>query len=131
MGGRSIKISFKKKNINTLKKKKILILGIAYKKNINDCRESPAFEIMKILEKNKSIVDYSDPYFEVIPKLRNYKFKFRKSIILKPSIIKKYDATLLVTDHDKFDYKSISKNSKLILDTRHVFDKKNKKIIYC
>ena len=121
----------KKKNINNLKKKKILILGIAYKKNINDCRESPAFEIMNILEKNKSIVDYSDPYFEVIPKLRNYKFKFRKSIILKPSIIKKYDATILVTDHDKFDYKSISKNSKLILDTRHVFDKKNKKIIYC
>ena len=120
-----------KKNINSLKKKKILILGIAYKKNINDCRESPAFEIIKILEKSKSIVDYSDPYFDTIPKLRNYKFKFRKSIILKPSIIKQYDATILVTDHDKFDYKLISKNSKLILDTRHVFDKKNKKIIYC
>jgi UDP-N-acetyl-D-glucosamine dehydrogenase len=120
-----------KKNINSLKKKKILILGIAYKKNINDCRESPAFEIIKILEKSKSIVDYSDPYFDTIPKLRNYKFKFRKSIVLKPSIIKQYDATILVTDHDKFDYKLISKNSKLILDTRHVFDKKNKKIIYC
>ena len=66
-----------------------------------------------------------------MPKLRNYKFKFRKSIVLKPSIIKQYDATILVTDHDKFDYKLISKNSKLILDTRHVFDKKNKKIIYC
>ena len=86
---------------------------------------------MKILEKSKSIVDYSDPYFDTIPKLRNYKFKFRKSIVLKPSIIKQYDATILVTDHDKFDYKLISKNSKLILDTRHVFDKKNKKIIYC
>lgn len=127
-----LKIHLKhKRKINSLKKKKILILGIAYKKNINDCRESPAFEIIKILEKNKSIVDYSDPYFDIIPKLRNYKFKLRKSIILKSSILKQYDATILVTDHDKFDYKLISKNSKLILDTRHVFDKKNKKIIYC
>ena len=120
-----------KKKINSIKKKKILILGIAYKKNINDCRESPALEIIKILEKNKSIVDYSDPYFDTMPKVRNYKFKFRKSIILKPSILKQYDATILVTDHEKFNYKLILENSKLILDTRHVFDKKNKKIIYC
>ncbi len=125
-----INLQNKKKN-ESLKNKKILILGISYKKNINDCRESPAFEIIKILEKNKSTVDYSDPHFPKIPKLRNYKFNNKKSVVLKPSVLKKYAATILVTNHDDFDYKMILKNSNLILDTRHVFDKRNKKVIYC
>ena len=127
-----LKINIKKKYIQSnLSGKKILILGVAYKKNINDCRESPAFEIIKILEKNKVEVDFSDPFFPKIPRLRNYKFHSKKSINLVPGKVRKYDAIILVTDHDNFDYKMIAKNAKLILDTRHVFDKKNKKVVYC
>ena len=118
------------RKIKSIKNKKFLILGIAYKKNINDCRESPAFEIIKILEKNKSFVDYSDPYIKQIPKLRKYKFK-KKSIKLSPKVIRKYDAVILVTDHDKFNYKLLEKESKLIIDTRHIFNKKNKNVFYC
>ena len=118
------------RKIKSIKNKKFLILGIAYKKNINDCRESPAFEIIKILEKNKSFVDYSDPYIKQIPKLRKYKFK-KKGIKLSPKVIRKYDAVILVTDHDKFNYKLLEKESKLIIDTRHIFNKKNKNVFYC
>jgi len=118
-----------KRNISTLKKRSLLILGVAYKKNINDCRESPAFEIIKILEKNKAKVDYSDPFIPSIPKLRNYNFN-KQSIKLNKKNLKKYDAVILVTDHDKFNYQMISKNSKLIIDTRHVFDQKIKNVVY-
>ena len=118
-----------RRNILTLKKRSFLILGVAYKKNINDCRESPAFEIIKILEKNKAKVDYNDPFIPSIPKLRNYNFN-KQSIKLNTKSLKKYDAVILVTDHDKFNYKMISKNSKLIIDTRHVFDQKIKNVVY-
>ncbi len=116
-------------NILSLKKRNFLILGVAYKKNINDCRESPAFEIIKILEKNKAKVDYSDPFIPSIPKLRNYNFD-KRSIKINKRSLKKYDALILVTDHDKFNYEMISKNSKMIIDTRHVFDSKIKGVIY-
>lgn len=104
--------------------KKVLILGVAYKKNINDCRESPAFELIKILKDEKIKVDYSDPFIKKIPKLRNYNFENMKSILIKPSNLKKYDVVILVTDHDKFNYEMIEKNSKLIFDTRNIFKKK-------
>lgn len=119
------------RSIEYLKGKKLLVLGLAYKKNINDCRESPAFEIIKILEKERAIVDYSDPFFPKIPKLRNFNFKDRKSIKLNSKNINKYDAIILVTDHDKFNYDFIEKNSKLIIDTRHIFNKKSKNVFYC
>ena len=119
------------RSIDYLNGKKLLVLGLAYKKNINDCRESPAFEIIKILEKERAKVDYSDPFFLKIPKLRNYNFKDRKSIKLNSKNINKYDAIILVTDHDKFNYDLIEKNSKLIIDTRHIFNKKSKNVFYC
>ena len=120
-----------KREINSLRNRKFLILGIAYKKNINDCRESSAFEIIKILEKHNAKVDYSDPFIPSMPKLRNYNFKNKKSIKLSSKNIASYDAIILVTDHDNYNYKLITKKSKLIIDTRHVFDKKNKNVIYC
>ena len=118
------------KKINKKDCKRILILGVAYKKNINDCRESPAFELIKILKEKKIKVDYSDPFIKKIPKLRNYNFQHMKSILLKASNLKKYDVVVLITDHDKFDYKMIEKNSKLILDTRNVFTKNSSNIIF-
>jgi len=112
---------------NKIKNNKILILGLSYKKNIDDIRESPALEIIKILKNKKFKVDYSDPYFKQIPIMRNYKLNLKNKII-KPSSLKAYAAVILVTDHDNFDYKLIKKYSNIIIDTRGKF--KNSKNIY-
>lgn len=109
----------------TLKLKKIknaLILGVAYKKNIDDMRESPALEFINILTKKKIKTDYHDPYINYI-KSRKLNKKF-KSVSLKN--INKYDVIFLITDHDCFNYNYILKNSKLIIDTRNKFKKEIK-----
>lgn len=103
-----------------LKKKfnirKILILGIAYKKNVDDIRESPSFEIFELLKKKNFKVDYLDPY---IPLIKSRKFKGKKkSISLKYELIKKYDLSLILTDHDSFNFKKIKSFSKVIIDCR-------------
>ena len=103
-----------------LKNSRILILGIAYKKNVDDMRESPAALIMKYLEENGVNYDYSDPYIPTFPILRNYEFDL-KSIELSPEIISYYDAVILVTDHDDFDYEMIIENAQLVIDTRGIF----------
>ena len=115
----------KSKKIN--KKLKILILGIAYKKNINDCRESPAFEVIKKLKDKNFKVMYNDPYINKIPKLRNYNFNM-KSIKLNKKILKTFDATIIITNHDNYDYEMIRKNSSLVIDTRNSYGKNFKNI---
>ena len=107
-------------NINNIKKKKVLVLGVSYKKDIDDIRESPALEIIKIFQDKKFIVDYSDPYFKKIPKMRNYKINLTNKK-LTSLLLKKYSAVILVTDHAKFNYDFIYKNSKIIIDTRGKF----------
>ena len=121
------------KMLSSLKslKQKILILGVAYKKNVDDDRESPSFEIMKILKKKKVNFEYNDPYFDKIRKGRQNKIN-KKSIILNKNNLKKFSAVLLVTDHDKYDYKFIAQNSKIVFDTRGVYKKfAFKNIVYC
>ena len=99
-----------------LKINKIIILGIAYKKNVDDIRESPSFKILELLNKKKFKVDYLDPY---IPKIKSRNFKgIKKSLPMKYDIIKKYDLTLVLTDHDLFNYKKIKNLSKIIIDCR-------------
>ncbi len=105
--------------------KSALILGVAYKKNVDDMRESPALEFIKILSKKKIEVDYYDPYIKII-KTRKFKKNF-KSINIKK--IHKYDIVFLLTDHDNLDYDYIKKNAKLIIDTRNVYKKNSNKII--
>ena len=110
---------------------KILLLGLSYKKNIDDDRESPTFEFMKILKKKKIKYDYSDPFFDSTRIGRNFNKKLN-SIILNKKNLKQYDCAILITDHDKFDYKYIAQNSKIIFDTRGVYRNfKEKNIIYC
>jgi UDP-N-acetyl-D-glucosamine dehydrogenase len=110
---------------------KILILGISYKKNVDDDRESPAFEIMKILEKKGISFEYNDPYFKEIRMGRNINLK-KRSVKLTKSNIENFSATLLVTDHDDYDYRFIHKYSKKIFDTRGVYKKYNfKDVTYC
>ncbi len=96
---------------------KILVLGISYKKNIDDTRESPSYVIIEKLINLGASVDFSDPYFGKIPKTRKYNFDL-KNIEINPKNIKSYDLVLIATDHDLFDYDLIEKNAKLIIDTR-------------
>ena len=122
-----------KKMLSKLKghKQKILILGVAYKKNVDDDRESPSFEIMKILKKRKISFEYNDPYFDKIRKGRQNKI-IKKSIPLSKKNLKKFSAVILVTDHDQYDYEYIAQNSKIIFDTRGAYKKfAFKNIFYC
>ena len=118
------------KNIK-IKNPSILLLGISYKKNVDDDRESPAFEIMRLLKEKNIKFQYNDPYFPVLRKGRNFKFS-KKSILLNKRNLKKFDATLVVTDHDFYDYKFIYENSKQVFDARGIyknFDYPN--VLYC
>ena len=122
------------KKIEKSKKIKILLLGLSYKKNVDDDRESPTYEFMKIFKRKKIQYDYHDPYFDRARKGRNTN-ENKKSITLNKKNISKYDASILLTDHDVFDYKLIAKHSKLIFDTRGKFKeiklKSYKNIIFC
>ena len=118
---------FKKKIPQT--NKKILILGVAYKKNVNDLRESPGIKIIDLLKKKNFKVSYSDPYVPKLPKLRNYQLNLN-SIKINARVLKTFDLVIIAADHDRFDYNLVYKFSNLILDTRNVykFDDRNKVI---
>ena len=99
---------------------KILIVGMAYKKNVDDIRESPALAIFQKLINKKSYVDYFDPYITMIPKMRSYPSLLNIfSINLTIDNVLKYDAVIICTDHDNIDYQLLIDNSKLIIDTRN------------
>jgi UDP-N-acetyl-D-glucosamine dehydrogenase len=96
---------------------RILVLGIAYKKNVDDMRESPSVELMRLLQAKGAQIGYSDPHVPRFPKMRRYSFLL-ESVELTPDLISSYDLVLLATDHDRFDYDLIEKHAKLIVDTR-------------
>lgn len=100
-----------------LKGAKVLVLGIAYKKNVDDMRESPSVELMELLEFKGAVVSYSDPYVPVFPKMREHSFDL-SSVELTADSIAQYDCVLLTTDHDDFDYELIMENAPLVVDTR-------------
>ncbi len=100
-----------------IKGSKILILGVAYKKNVDDMRESPSIVIMQLLKQKGACIEYSDPFIPEIPKLRKFSLKLKSTPITKETL-KKFDLVLLLTDHDEFNYDLIEKNSALIVDTR-------------
>jgi len=96
---------------------RILVLGIAYKKNVDDMRESPSVELMSLLQAKGAQVAYSDPHVPVFPKMRRYAFDLA-SVELTPEGLASYDLVLLATDHDRFDYEMIERHARLIVDTR-------------
>ncbi len=103
-----------------IRNSRILILGIAYKKNVDDERESPCIEILDKLVHMGATVEYSDPHIPKFKKKRNYDYNF-ESVDLTPDVISSYDAVVLATDHDLFDYDMIESNAKIIVDTRGKF----------
>ena len=115
-------------NKKTIRDSKILILGISYKKNIDDMRESPSVLLMEKLRELGAEISYSDPHIPVFPKMREHKFNL-SSIQLNPETIGEYDCLLLATDHDKFDYEMIKKHAKLIIDSRGKYTEAAKNII--
>ena len=96
---------------------RILVLGLAYKKNIDDTRESPAVEIMSLLQDKGAIVAYADPHVPSFPQKRDYHFDLQ-SVTLSVETIADYDCLVLATDHDAFDYSALQQHATLIVDTR-------------
>lgn len=96
----------------------ILVLGIAYKKNVDDMRESPSVVLMEKLMAMGAVVQYSDPFVPVFPKMRNHVQFDLSSVELTAQTIGGYDCVLLATDHDVFDYDLLVANAPLIVDTR-------------
>ena len=112
----------------SIKGSSVLVLGIAYKKNIDDMRESPSVKIIEMLKNLHANVDYSDPHVPIFPKMRKYNFNLKSKKISAVSL-NKYDAVIIATDHDSFDFKLIKNNSNLIIDTRGRYRNLSKKII--
>ena len=98
---------------------KILILGVAYKKDVDDVRESPAMEIMEILQNQGAILSYSDPYISHLHKMRHYDFSLMSSVSLTEEVLKNQDVAVITTDHTNFDYQWIVDNAPLVVDTRN------------
>ena len=96
---------------------RILVLGIAYKKNVDDMRESPSVMLMEKLRGLGAVVAYSDPHILTFPKMREHHFDL-SSVQLTQATLSSYDCILLATDHDKFDYELIKVSAKLIVDSR-------------
>ncbi|MCU4674727.1 nucleotide sugar dehydrogenase [Catenovulum sp. 2E275] len=107
---------------------RILILGMAYKKNVDDMRESPSLQLLDMLLHKGAYVEYSDPHVKCLPRVRKYNFELC-SINLTTEILSSYDAVILATAHDAFDYKLIEKASSLIIDTRGYFKHQSAKIV--
>ena len=99
----------------------VLILGAAYKKDIDDMRESPSLKLIEIYREKGATVDYYDPLVPILPKTRKYKFNL-KSVKLTSEKLRSYDLVVLSTDHSIFDYNFIAKNAKLIVDSRNAFE---------
>lgn len=103
----------------SLKGAKILILGVAYKRNVNDMRESPALPIISLLGERGAKVSYHDPYIKQFPALRHYPRLKMKSVKLTRKLLASQDAVLIVTDHSCIDYGFVVEHSRLVVDTRN------------
>ncbi len=118
--------------LNTHKKplngSKVLVLGIAYKKNVDDMRESPSVELMEILRLKGAEVSYSDMYVPVFPKMRDHNFNL-STVEIIPKVIEQFDAIVLATDHDSFDYDLIQQYGEIIIDTRGKYSPTLKNIV--
>lgn len=112
----------KKKSING---SNLIVLGLAYKKNVDDARESPSIELIKLLTNKGANVKFIDPYFEQFPDIRKYKLSIEKIDLNQENLVKS-DCLIVATDHDCFDYELIKNFSELIIDTRGKYNTNDK-----
>lgn len=108
-------LNCRKKSLNG---SRVLVLGLAYKPDIDDVRESPSLELIELLKEGGAKVDYNDPYLPKTHKMREYDLKM-KSVPLTEAAIKRYDCVLISTNHSDYDYQWIVKNAQLVVDTRN------------
>src|SRR3984893_322715 len=118
----------------SLKGARVLLLGVAYKKDVGDLRESPSMKLLELLTERGALLDYNDPFFPGLHKMRHYEFSSMRSVNLTPEQLAGYDCVLIATDHSSYDYEAIARNSKLVVDTRnatrHVRESREK-IVNC
>lgn len=108
-----------------LSRSKLLVVGLAYKKNIDDTRESPALRLIEMLEERGAKVDYFDPYVPVIPNTREYgHLAGRPTASWTAETLASFDAALISTDHDEVDYGLLAKHCPLVIDTRNVLEQR-------
>jgi len=106
-----------------------LILGIAYKKDIDDQRESPALKIISLLQNKGAKVSYNDPYVNQSYGHRAYPGLGLKSVALTGKMLKEFDAVIIATAHSDYDFEWITENSSLIIDTRNAIKKKKNNVV--
>ena len=103
-----------------LSRSKVLIVGLSYKKNVPDIRESPSFKLIELIEERGGRTEFYDPFVSEIPATRAYSaMKGRRSICWDEAVVKEFDAILIATDHDNVDYASLVRWSPLVIDTRN------------
>ena len=100
---------------------RVLVIGVAYKKNIEDTRESPSLRLMELIEARGATCDFHDPHVPAIPPTREHAgLAGRRSVALDPEAVAVYDAVLIATDHDGIDYPALAAAARLVVDTRNV-----------
>ena len=102
-----------------LRRSRIGILGVAYKRDVDDPRESPAFKLMEILSQKGAVLSYNDPYIPQLPSMRHYQVPELTSQNLTPEYLASQDCLLIVTDHSSYDFSFITQHAALIIDTRN------------
>jgi UDP-N-acetyl-D-glucosamine dehydrogenase len=108
---------------------KVLVLGVAYKKDIDDLRESPALTIIELLQKEGASVSYNDPYFPEVGRGRKYDLQMKCAPL---DNLGAYDCVLIVTDHSDYDYEKIVREAKLVVDTRNATKGiSSSKVVHC
>src|SRR5579863_9823108 len=117
-----------------LKGSRVLVLGVAYKKDVDDLRESPTLKIMQLLIERGARVEYNDPYFPQLHKMRHYDYLEMRSVELPPSNLGNFDCVVIATDHTAYDYQAIVEASPLVVDTRNAtrrITRNRNKIVLC
>jgi UDP-N-acetyl-D-glucosamine dehydrogenase len=111
-----------------LRRARVLVLGLAYKKDVDDIRESPALKLMELFEKAGAIVDYHDPHAVRFEGGHGSALKPRKSLPLTPAHLRRADLVLVATNHTAVDYALVKRHAPLIVDTRRVWKPDFKKV---
>lgn len=121
----------RKKSLNGAR---VLLLGVAYKKDIDDLRESPALKLMQLLIERGAELDYNDPFFPALHKMRHYDYSAMRSVSVDAKSLASYDCVLIATDHSSYDYEQVVENAKLVIDSRNAtrnVKKNRQKVVHC
>jgi UDP-N-acetyl-D-glucosamine dehydrogenase len=117
-----------------IKGSRILVLGVAYKKDVDDLRESPTLKIMQLLLERGARVEYNDPYFPQLHKMRHYDYSQMRSVDLTAGNLAAVDCVVIATDHSSYDYQAIVEAAPLVVDTRNAtrrIARNRNKIVLC